>query len=52
MFPLKKSMGTIKNASAKLSAVKEDAGESVHQVEGHVKKKPWIFDNYQCLSVT
>jgi hypothetical protein len=31
------------NASEKLSVVKDDADESVHQNSGYVKNKPWIY---------
>lgn len=43
------SMGIMKNASEKLSVVKGEAGESVHQVESSVTEKHLHFDIYQCL---
>jgi hypothetical protein len=52
-LPLQESMGMMKNASEKITVVKGEAGEKcVHQVAGGVKKKPWIFSIYQCLSGT
>jgi hypothetical protein len=39
-------MNIMKNESEKLSVVKGEARESVHQVADGVKKKPWISDIY------
>jgi hypothetical protein len=50
-LPLQESTDIMKNASEKPSAVKGEPDESVStKLKAVLKRKPWIFDIYECLS--